>query len=228
MATIKFLGHAAFELELKGIDGSPRVVLIDPWLENPLSPLKPKDYRGRRVDYIIVTHDHGDHLGNAVELAKLTGATVLGVYELAERLAGEGIKTVGGNIGGLLAVEELEITLTPAIHSSERGCPVGVVVRGQDACIYHAGDTGLFGDMALVGELYQPDIALLPIGGHFTMGVREAVKAVQLLRPRIAIPMHYNTFPLIRADPGQFKNLVEVVTRTRVLALKPGESFSYP
>ncbi|MEM2187131.1 MAG: metal-dependent hydrolase [Thermofilaceae archaeon] len=228
MARVKFLGHAAFEIEIKGLDGSAKTLLIDPWLENPLSPVKPSDYRGRRVDYIIVTHDHGDHLGNAVELAKLTGAVVLGVYELAERLAGEGVKAVGGNVGGPLAVEGLEVVLTPAVHSSERGCPTGVVVRGGDASIYHAGDTGLFGDMALIGELYQPDIALLPIGGHFTMGVREAVKAVQLIRPRVAVPMHYDTFPLIRADPGLFKSIVEEVTRTRVVVLKPGESFSYP
>jgi len=228
VATIRFLGHAAFDISLAGLDGSPRRVLIDPWLENPLSPVKPSEYRGQRVDYIVVTHDHGDHLGNAVELAKATGAAVLCVYELAEELSREGVRAVGGNVGGPLAVEGLEVVLTPALHSSGRGVPVGVVIRGRDACIYHAGDTGLFGDMALIGEVYQPDVALLPIGGHFTMGVREAVRAVQLLRPRVAVPMHYDTFPLIKADPQLFKSLAEAVTRTRVVILRPGESLTYP
>ena len=228
MALLKFLGHAAFDIVLRGFDSSQKRVLIDPWLENPLSPVKPSEYRGQRIDYIIVTHDHGDHLGNAVELAKMTGATIVGVYELAEQVSREGVKAAGGNVGGPLATEELEIVLTPAIHSSSRGVPVGVVLRGEDACIYHAGDTGLFGDMLLIGELYQPDVALLPIGGHFTMGVKEAAKAVQLLRPRVAIPMHYNTFPLIKADPDQFKRLVESLTRAKVVVLKPGETFTFP
>jgi L-ascorbate metabolism protein UlaG (beta-lactamase superfamily) len=197
-------------------------------LENPLSPAKPSDYRGAKVDYIVVTHDHGDHMGNAIELAKLTGAKVVGVYELAEHAREQGVEAVGGNVGGSLAVADLEIVLVPAVHSCSRGVPVGAVVRGSDACVYHAGDTGLFGDMALIGELYQPDVALLPIGGHFTMGVREAVKAVSLIRPKVCVPMHYNTFPLIRADPGEFKRLVESTTRTKVVVLKPGESFEYP
>lgn len=228
MATIRFLGHAAFDVTLRGLDGGVKRVLFDPWLENPLSPAKPSDYRGAKVDYIVVTHDHGDHMGNAIELAKLTGAKVVGVYELAEHAREQGVEAVGGNVGGPLAVADLEIVLVPAVHSCSRGVPVGVVVRGADACVYHAGDTGLFGDMALIGELYQPDIALLPIGGHFTMGVREAVKAVSLIRPKVCVPMHYNTFPLIRADPGEFKRLVESTTRTKVVVLKPGESFEYP
>ncbi len=228
MATIRFLGHAAFDATLRGLDGSPKRVLFDPWLENPLSPVKPSDYRGVRVDYIVVTHDHGDHMGNAIELAKLTGAKVVGVYEVAEYAREQGVEAVGGNVGGLLALADLEIVLVPAVHSSSRGVPVGAVVRGADACVYHAGDTGLFGDMALIGELYQPDVALLPIGGHFTMGVREAARAVSLVRPRVCVPMHYNTFPLIKADPGEFKRLVESMTRTRVVVLKPGESLEYP
>jgi L-ascorbate metabolism protein UlaG (beta-lactamase superfamily) len=228
VATIRFLGHAAFDVTLKGLDGGVKRVLFDPWLENPLSPVKPSDYRSAKVDYIVVTHDHGDHMGNAVELAKLTRAKVVGVYEVAENAREQGVEAVGGNVGGPLAVSDLEIVLVPAVHSSSRGVPVGAVVRGADACIYHAGDTGLFGDMALIGELYQPDVALLPIGGHFTMGVREAVKAVSLIRPKVCVPMHYNTFPLIRADPGEFKRLVESTTRTKVVVLKPGESFEYP
>lgn len=203
-------------------------MLIDPWLDSPLSPSKPSDYRGVSIDYIFVTHDHGDHLGNAIELAKMTGAKVVGVYEVAELAREQGVESIGGNVGGPLAVQDLEVVLTPAVHSSSRGVPVGVVLRGTDVCVYHAGDTGLFSDMSLIGQLYYPDIALLPIGGHFTMGVREAAKAVELIRPRVAIPMHYNTFPLIRADPQEFKRLAELLTRTTVVILNPGESFSYP
>lgn len=228
MAVIRYLGHAAFDVKLTGLDGREKRVLIDPWLENPLSPVKVADYRGVKIDYIIVTHDHGDHLGNAVELASLTKGVVIGVYELAEKLRAQGVEAVGGNVGGPLSLEDLFITLTPAVHSSSSGVATGVVVGGSEARVYHAGDTGLFGDMALIGELYSPDVALLPIGGHFTMGVREAVRAVQLLRPRVAVPMHYNTFPPIRADPGEFRKLVESLTPTKVVLLKPGDSLTYP
>ncbi|WP_288006237.1 metal-dependent hydrolase [Thermofilum sp.] len=226
MAIITFLGHAAFELVLKGLDGQEKKVLIDPWLENPLSPVKPSAYRGTRVDYIIVTHDHGDHLGNSFEIAKMTGAKFVAVYELAEEASSQGIEAIGANVGGPLSVPDLKIVFTPAVHSSSKGTPTGVVVSSKDATIYHAGDTGLFGDMALIGELYKPDVALLPIGGHFTMGIHEAAKAVQLIKPRIAIPMHYNTFPVIRADPEEFKQLVEKTTSTRVVVLKPGERYT--
>ncbi|ABL78890.1 metal-dependent hydrolase [Thermofilum pendens] len=228
MARLRYLGHAAFDVELEGFDGRKRRILLDPWLENPLSPVKPSDYRGARVDYIFVTHDHGDHLGNAVELARATGAKVVAVYELAEELSKEGVQAVGANIGGPLALEGIQAVFTPALHSSSKGAPTGVVVRGRDTAVYHAGDTGLFGDMRLIGELYAPDVALLPIGGHFTMGVVEALKAVELLRPRLAIPMHYNTFPEIRADPEKFKELVEATTRTKVVVLKPGDYVEYP
>lgn len=228
LGTIKYLGHSFFEIVLKGLDGVQKTILIDPWVENPLCPVKLKDYEKAKVDYIIVTHDHGDHLGNAIELAKLTGATIVGVYEIAEYARSFGVNSIGGNIGGRLRIEDLEIVLTPALHSSYRGAPVGVVVGGSDLKLYHAGDTGLFAEMAFIHEIYNPDIALLPIGGHFTMGIKEAVKAVELLKPKIAIPMHYNTFPVIRADPYEFKKLVEEKTGVRVIILNPGETFIYP
>jgi len=228
MGVIKYLGHSFFEVVLTGLDSAVKNIAIDPWVENPLSPVKLGDYRDRRLDYIIVTHDHGDHLGNAIELAKATGATIIGVYEVALYAEEKGVKAIGGNIGGALRIPDLEVVLTPATHSSSRGVPVGVVVRGKDLSVYHAGDTGLFSEMELIGELYSPDIAMLPIGGHFTMGVREAVKAVELIKPKIAIPMHYNTFPLIQADPFEFKKLVESRTSSKVVVLKPGETLSYP
>ncbi|MEM0199512.1 MAG: metal-dependent hydrolase [Desulfurococcaceae archaeon] len=228
MGRIRYLGHSFFELNLKGFDGVQKTVLIDPWVENPLSPVKLEDYKNVKVDYIVVTHDHGDHLGNAIELAKLTGATIVGIYEIAEYAGSRGVRSIGGNIGGKLRVEDLEIVLTPAVHSSQRGAPTGVVVGGLDLRVYHAGDTGLFSEMSFIHELYNPDIALLPIGGHFTMGIREAVKAVELLKPRVVIPMHYSTFPVIQADPYEFKKLVEEKTGVKVVVLKPGEVFEYP
>lgn len=228
MAIIKYLGHSAFEIVLIGLDGAEKTILIDPWIENPNSPVKVSDYKNKKIDYVFVTHDHGDHLGNAIEIAKATGAKIVGIFEIALYAQEQGVKAVDGNIGGRLKIDDLFVVLTPAYHSSSRGAPTGVVVGGRDITIYHAGDTGLFMEMALIGELYQPDVALLPIGGHYTMGVKEAVKAVQLIRPRIAVPMHYNTFPPIRADPMEFKKLVESMTPTKVVVLKPGETLAYP
>jgi len=228
MAIIKYLGHSAFDIVLTGMDGSEKHVVIDPWISNPLSPFKLSDYRNVKLDYIIVTHDHGDHLGDAIELARETRAKFVGIFELAMYAKEHGVEAIDGNIGGGLRVEDLYIVLTPAVHSSSRGSPTGVVIGGRDVTIYHAGDTGLFHEMSLIGELYNPDIALLPIGGHYTMGVKEAVKAVHLIKPKIAIPMHYNTFPVISADPYEFKNLVEKTCATKVVVLKPGETYTYP
>jgi len=228
VGVIRYYGHSFFELELMGLDGVVKRVLIDPWAENPLSPVKPRDFKGKTIDYIVVTHDHGDHLGNAIEIAKLTGATIVGVYEIAMYAEEQGVKAIGGNIGGPLKIQDLEFILTPATHSSGRGVPIGVVIKGKDYSVYHAGDTGLFSEMSLIKELYSPEVALLPIGGHFTMGIREAVKAVELIEPKLVIPMHYNTFPVIQADPHEFKRLVEEKYGVKVVVLRPGESISYP
>lgn len=138
------------------------------------------------------------------------------------------MNAVGGNIGGRLSVEDLEIVLTPALHSSSKGSPVGFAVKGLDISLYHAGDTGLFSEMSLISELYSPEVALLPIGGYLTMGIREALRAVLLLKPRVVIAMHYNTFPLINADPYRFKELVESSTPSRVIVLRPGEELGHP
>ncbi len=137
------------------------------------------------------------------------------------------------NKGGTVNVEGITLTMTDALHSSsidasgfsfDGGCPAGFVIGIGDRSIYHAGDTGVFGDMQLIGELYKPEIALLPIGDRFTMGINEALKAVELIRPRIVVPMHYNTFDVIRQDPFVFKQIVEAKTGAKVFIMKPGDS----
>ena len=231
MASIKYLGHASFEVTLEGLDGKKKRILIDPWITNPLSPYRNvEEYLEKinKVDYIIVTHDHGDHLGEALDIAKKTNAKIIAIYDLAIELEKKNVTTIGANIGGKLDVPDIFVVLTPALHSSQHGNPTGVVVGGNDIKVYHAGDTGLFAEMTYIGELYKPDIAMLPIGGHFTMGIREAAKAVELLKPKYVVPMHYGTFDVIKADPNEFAKLVrERVPETQVIILKPGEYLEF-
>ncbi|HDD26471.1 MAG TPA: metal-dependent hydrolase [Acidilobales archaeon] len=225
MNYVRWLGHAAFEVFLES-----KLFLIDPWLTNPKSPVKVNDYAGK-VDYVIVTHDHGDHFGETLELMKVSPkAKFIGIFELAqyveERFSG---RSVGANIGGPIDLGEgFEVILTPAYHSSSKGSPTGVVIKVNDYSIYHAGDTGLFAEMSLIGELYKPKIALLPIGGHFTMGPKEAAKAIELLKPKVVIPMHYGTFPVIKGTPEELK--VEVKRRgltVDIVVLQPGEKYEF-
>ncbi len=221
---IKWLGHAAFEIMLSG-----KKILIDPWISNPLSPLSLNEVTD--VDYILVTHDHFDHLGETVDIAKRTNATVVGVFELVNYLSEQGIKnTIGMNVGGFAKLSsEIEVYVTPALHSSSRGVPVGFIIKAPEATIYHAGDTGLFSEMDLLGRLFRIDVAMLPIGSLFTMDPRQAAYALTLLRPRAAIPMHYNTFPDIKQDPQQFKELAEaMLPDIKVFILKPGEILQLP
>ncbi|WP_288072021.1 metal-dependent hydrolase [Pyrococcus sp.] len=221
MVKITFLGHASFYIE-----GSKKI-LIDPFLSgNPVASAKPDDFK--TVDIILVTHAHGDHLGDAGAIAKRTGAKIVAMYDLANYIAEKyrGVNTVGMNYGPT-KVDEVEIVQVPAWHSSSDGKysignACGYIVKLDGVTIYHAGDTYVFKDMELFAELYGPiDVALLPIGGHFTMGIREAAKAVELLKPRYVIPMHYNTWPPIAADPEEFKKLVG--EKAKVVILKPGE-----
>lgn len=222
MGYLKWYGHAAFEFEIDGVKG-----IIDPWIKNPLSPVKPRDVKG--VEIILVTHDHGDHYGEAVEISKLNEAPILGVYEVAEKASKEGAKdVVGMNVGGTYEFRGLKITMVHAIHSSSSGTPVGYILRGKETTVYHAGDTGVFQDMRLFRELYEPKIALLPIGGYYTMGPYEAFKAVEYLNPDVVIPMHYNTFPVIKQDPEEFKKMVESkMAGVEVIILRPGEAYTF-
>lgn len=227
MGYIRWLGHAAFELYLDGYR-----VLIDPWLTNPLSPVTTDDYRDN-VDLIIVTHDHSDHVGETIQLLKQNRtARLVAVYELANYLAAKaGVqdRAIGANIGGPFEIPgtSLRVALTPAQHSSSIGSPTGAIIFSKEAIVYHAGDTGLFSEMKLLGELYDIKVALLPIGGHFTMDIVQATKAVEMLRPSTTIPMHYDTFPLIKANANEFKRLVEEEKKLpiKVIVLEPGEKY---
>ena len=226
MAKITYYGHSAFLVELDG-----KKILIDPFLSNPMSPVKPEDVND--VDLVVLTHGHGDHLGDAITILKNNkNAKIVAIYELANYVGeqiGDPSRAIGGNIGGPMLVDGLKIALTPATHSSPYGAPTGVVIIGKEASVYHAGDTGVTMDMKLTGELYKPDIALLPIGGHFTMDPVEAAKAVELVKPKIAIPMHWGTFPVLYGKPEEFKKLVEQKTpETKVVILQPGETYNYP
>lgn len=205
-----------------------KIVLVDPWLDgNPKSPVKASEIT--KADIVYVTHDHGDHLGNAVDICKRTNATFIGTFELGNYAQNEGVKNVVGlNIGGSADVKGIKIHVVHAFHTASKGAPTGVVIRGEGKSVYHAGDTGVFSDMQIVGELYKPDVALIPIGGYYTMGALEASEAVRLIKPRAVIPMHYGTFPVLAQSADEFVRLVsEKARRVKVVVLKPGESYQF-
>ncbi|RLE54753.1 MAG: metal-dependent hydrolase [Thermoprotei archaeon] len=224
MGYIKWLGHAAFEIEIDG-----KILYIDPWITNPMSPVKLADIS--RADLVLVTHDHDDHLGEAIDVVKKTGAKFISVYELTQYAISQGVpedKAIAMNIGGVMVVDGIEVIMVPAHHSCTRGTPCGFIVRGKECSVYHAGDTGIVHEMSIIRELYPIDIALLPIGSVFTMDPRQAAKFTEILRPKVVIPMHYNTFPVIRQDPELFKRLVkEKVPEVEVVILKPGEVYRF-
>lgn len=192
---VQYLGHAGFIIE---------DLLIDPFIKsNPNCPVKCEDIK---CQVICVTHDHFDHLGDTVEIAKQNDATVVAIFELATKIEAEGVKVVGMNIGGTVTVGDWKIKMVEAKHSCELGSPAGFILENVrlGKKIYHSGDTALFSDMRLVGEA-GIDIALLPIGDHFTMGTVDAARATEFIQPKLAIPMHYNTFPMIAADPEDMR-----------------------
>ncbi|MFW6136675.1 MAG: metal-dependent hydrolase [Candidatus Aminicenantaceae bacterium] len=214
---ITWLGHSA--VKIKG----SKTVYIDPFLsENPAASLSPEDIT--EADVIIVTHDHADHLGDAFSLCKKTGAVLVGIHEIAVAAGEEGIATEGMNIGGTVETGGVKVHMVNALHSCEMGNPAGVVLEMDGKTLYHAGDTALTYDMNLIGEFFKPDLSFLPIGDRYTMGIRSASKAVAFTRTKKVIPIHYDTFPLVNADPDEFKKLVG--DTAEVIILKPGESTS--
>lgn len=224
MVKATWLGHAAWEFA-----GGGRVVIVDPFLDqNPLAARKAKDIA--RADVVLVSHDHFDHMGDAPAICKRTGAPLVATYEVAAAAAAEhGITGEGMNIGGSIEVAGVRVHMTIAFHTSGRGHATGWVIEVGGARIYHTGDTCLFGDMRLLGEIFRPDLMCLPIGDRFTMGPPSAARAVELVRPRVAIPMHYNTWPPIAQDPEAWKALVLArAPGTKVVVLAPGETFEVP
>lgn len=219
---LRYLGHSAFELT--GTDGTK--ILIDPYLDgNPQATLKSDQVQ---ADFIVVTHAHGDHLGDTLKIAKRCNSTVICVAELAGYLAGKGLKTQGMQIGGAHEFPFGRVKLTLALHGSQTpdghyaGLAAGALILIDGSCIYHTGDTGLFGDMRLIGELQSVDYLLLPIGDNYTMGLQDALKAVEFIRPRVAIPMHFNTWPSVAADAQAFAEGVRELGR-ECRILRPGE-----
>lgn len=221
MPTITWYGHASVQVESSG-----KRLLIDPFFKgNPSAPIDPKSIT--HADCILITHDHDDHLGDALAIAKRTGAAVIAIYDLICHLVRQGLaaeKAFGMNIGGSLSVDGIRIRMTPALHSAGIGAPAGFVVTLPDGfTFYHAGDTALFSDMALIGRRQSLDLAMLPMDGRFNMDAEDAAEACRLLACRQVMAMHWGTFPVLAADTRAFeKALREKVPATRFLAMTPG------
>ncbi len=225
-----WLGHATFLLTSPG----GKRILFDPWVTgNPKSPESAKKLG--QLDLILVTHGHSDHIGDAVPIGRSSGAQVVAPYELSLYFQKKGLQNVTGmNPGGTLHALGLSITMVQAYHSSSieedgqvvyLGVATGYVVKFENGlAIYFAGDTALFGDMRLIGELYRPQIAFLPIGDFYTMGPEQAAKAVELLGVKQVVPMHYGTFPALTGTPARLRELLG--GRAEVVELKPGETAS--
>ncbi len=227
---ITWLGHAAFLIVTPG----GKRFIVDPWLtENPACPDDMKDVG--RVDAILVTHGHFDHSGDAVGLAQASSCPVLGTVELCTLLGLRGVQdTIGFNLGGTVTVAGVKVTMVKAEHTSSldgesgpvyAGVPVGYVIELENRFkIYHAGDTGLFGDMTLIGELYEPDLALLPIGDHYTMGPLHGARACRMLGVSHAVPMHFGTFPALVQSADSFVEATGEIDGLTVHVLEPGET----
>lgn len=231
MHQVKWLGHSACLITSQ----QGTTILIDPWITgNPSCPVQKEDLG--RIDIILVSHDHFDHIGTDIPaLAEASGATVVVQPELIAGLLEAGVKRdhiifsgMGMNIGGTVEIKGMKITMTQALHSSTAGSPCGFVITLEDGkTIYHAGDTGIFAGMELLGEMYHLDLALVPVGSVFVMDPVQAAYSLRLLKAQTAVPIHYATFPILTQDASEFVQLArEKAPDTQVVALKPGETVS--
>lgn len=224
---VSYHGHSVVKIETNG-----KVILIDPFLTgNPTADLKAEDVK---VDAILLSHGHGDHVGDTVELAKKNNAVVVAPFELATFLSWQGVNTHPMHIGGSHEFDFGKVKFTQAFHGSSyineenktitcTGMPAGILFTAEEKTVYHAGDTALFSDMKLIGELNNIDVAFLPIGDNFTMGPEDAVLAAKWVQAKTVVPMHYNTFPVIEQDPYQF---VEKLQNCTGKVLEAGESIT--
>ena len=203
---IKYLGHSAFELETNG-----KKILIDPFL------VCVPNYKPENIYDIFVTHGHGDHLGSAIDISKQTGAPITAIFELANYCRAQGAKVNDVGIGAWTEFSWGRAAATPAFHSNSTpdgayaGMPCGFVFEIEGKTLYHAGDTGLNFEMKMIGEVYEPDIAMLPVGGKYTMDIEHAVKAAEWLGASEIIPMHYNTFDAIAVDISEFERRIREI-----------------
>ncbi|MGC9079780.1 MAG: metal-dependent hydrolase [Nanopusillaceae archaeon] len=226
MVYVKWIGHACFLI--KGTYGN---ILIDPFIKgNPVAKYESTDLED--IDYILITHAHFDHMGDAITIAEKNNAKIITVVEIAKYLEKFGVKTIGMNFGGRYIENNIEFYLFPAVHTSSiidekdniisLGSPGSFVIKMDERKIYHAGDTMVFEDMKLIRRIVKEiDLALLPIGGHYTMDIDQALIAIEYLKPKKVIPMHYNTWNIIKTNPYELK---EKAKDTEVIILKPGES----
>lgn len=223
---LKFLGHSCFLLQT-----GQTSLILDPYLkDNPQAVLQPQEVE---TDWVLVTHGHSDHMGDALKIAKQNDAPIITISEVARYCGARGAKTHAMYIGGKHNFGSFTVKLTMALHGSSTGSspieylgqPCGFLIFCQDKTIYFAGDTGIFGDMELIGRLHPIDLAVLPIGDNYTMGPEDALEAVRLLNPKHVIPAHYNTWEIIRQNPFEFKSAVERETGIPVTVLNPGDTY---
>lgn len=227
---IKWLGHAAVEITTsKGTK-----ILVDPWLTHGLSPVSPEEVD--KPDIICITHDHDDHVGNAVELLKNSDAIVVAQPELLGKIKSlSGIEDsqivnggAGMNIGGTVQIKDVRITMVEAVHSSVTGEPSGFVIEVEGDRIYHAGDTSIMASMMLFEKLYKPKVSLLPIGGVFTMDPVAAAEAAKILGSKVVVPIHYETFPILEQSADRFVEVCrEISPDTKVKVMRPGDTLEF-
>jgi L-ascorbate metabolism protein UlaG (beta-lactamase superfamily) len=228
--TITWLGHATTQI----VTPTGKTILIDPFLtDNPSTPEHLKSVEN--VDLMLITHGHFDHIADAVSIVQQTGCSVVAIYEICSYLGKKGVTSCTGiNMGGTVRWEGVEITLVQAVHSSTitdgdqtfpGGEAGGFVIKLENGfVIYQSGDTAVFEGMALIGRLYRPDVAILPIGDHFTMGPAQAAEAIRMLDVDAVIPIHWGTFPVLTGTPAALKERTKGISGLKILAIDPGES----